>query len=119
MRGPRTMDPCVVLITASSPHEAVRLASTLVEERLAACVNVVGGIGSTYRWQGSVEHAEEWLLVAKTALHLVEALTARVQALHSYTVPEIIALPIVGGSPAYLSWLAESVSQPDLPSQQP
>ncbi len=111
------MNPCVVLITAGSSQEADDLAQALVEERLAACVNVVGGVNSIYRWQGGVERAEEWLLIAKTAFHLVDALTARVLVLHSYTVPEVIALPIAAGAPAYLSWLGESLSQPGPPSQ--
>lgn len=103
------MEPLVVLVTASSPEEAARLAQALVDERLAACVNVVPGLRSTYRWQGRVETADEVLLIVKTARHLLAATSERVRALHSYSVPEIIALPIVGGSTSYLEWLGGQV----------
>lgn len=99
----------VVLVTASGRDEADRVALTLVEEGLAACVNVVPGVHSVYRWQGQTESAHELLLVIKTARHLLTDLVARVQNLHSYTVPEVIALPIVGGSAAYLGWLTGAV----------
>lgn len=103
------MEPLIVLVTASRVEEASRIARALVEERLAACVNVIAGLRSTYRWQGAVEHADEWLLVIKSARHLLPDLEARVRVLHSYTVPEVIALPIVGGSAAYLRWLEEQI----------
>lgn len=102
----------VCFSTASSETEAVRLAQTLVEEQLAACVNLVPGVRSIYRWQGKVEDGSEWLLVIKTRRGLVDALTARVKALHSYTVPEVVAMPIVGGNPDYLAWLDESTAAP-------
>jgi periplasmic divalent cation tolerance protein len=72
---------------------------------LAACVNVIPGITSVYRWQGEVQSDSEWLLVAKSRRDVLADLTRRVQALHSYDVPEVIALPLVGGSEAYLRWL--------------
>jgi periplasmic divalent cation tolerance protein len=103
------MEPLIVLVTASGADEASRIASALVEERLAACVNVIANLHSTYRWQGRVEQTDEWLLVIKSARHLLPALEARVRLLHSYTVPEVVALPIVGGSEAYLRWLEEQV----------
>lgn len=104
--------PLVVLVTASGRDEADRVASALVEEGLAACVNVVPGVRSVYRWQGQVERSDELLLVIKTARHLLTNLVARVQDLHSYTVPEVVALPIVGGSAVYLDWLAGAVLPP-------
>lgn len=103
------MEPLVVLVTASSPEEAARVARALVDEQLAACVNIVPGLRSIYRWQGGVEDAEEVLLIIKTGRHLLAALTERVHALHSYTVPEVVALPIIGGAAPYLEWLAAEV----------
>jgi periplasmic divalent cation tolerance protein len=98
-------DAIVVYITAGSAEEAATLARTLVAERLAACVNRVP-VESVYRWQGQIEEAPEVLLIVKTRRASLDALAARVQALHSYTVPEMIALPIVAGWPPYLDWLA-------------
>ncbi len=95
----------VVYVTASSSEEAARLARALVEARLAACVNRVP-VESVYRWEGAVEEAAEVLLIAKTTRARLAALADRVRALHSYTVPEIIVLPIVAGAPTYLDWLA-------------
>jgi len=100
------MGYCVVLITVPDAESGKRIAETLVEERLAACANRLPGLLSTYRWQGKVEQAAEELLVVKTREELVEGLTARVRELHPYTVPEIIALPIVAGSQYYLNWIA-------------
>lgn len=102
----------VVLMTAGSPEEAQRLAQTLVADGLAACVNIVPGITSVYRWEGRVQRDQEWLLVAKSHRSLLAALVRRVQALHSYMMPEIIALPIVGGSEAYLRWLDQEIGSP-------
>jgi periplasmic divalent cation tolerance protein len=103
------VEPIVVLVTASSSEEAAQLAQAMVNERVAACVNIVPGLSSIYRWQGRVETADEVLLIVKTARHLLPAVTRLVQSLHSYTVPEVIALPIVGGAAPYLDWLAEQV----------
>ncbi|MGQ9584443.1 MAG: divalent-cation tolerance protein CutA [Anaerolineae bacterium] len=99
----------LVVITCPSGEEAERIARTVVEERLAACVNVVPGVTSYYWWEGRVQQDAEWLLLAKTASARLEALTARVRELHSYEVPEVVALPIVGGSPGYLDWIAASL----------
>jgi periplasmic divalent cation tolerance protein len=99
----------LVSITASSAEEAERIAKALVQERLAACVNIVPAITSVYRWQGEIHRDSEVLLIAKSRLELFESLVARVKELHSYQVPEIIALPIVAGSKAYLNWIDESV----------
>lgn len=95
----------VVLSTAGSQDEAERLATALVEERLAACVNLVAPLTSIYRWRGGVERATEVLLVIKTRRRLVSRLLARLEALHSYEVPEAIVLPIEAGTRAYLAWL--------------
>jgi periplasmic divalent cation tolerance protein len=98
----------VVLVTASSADEAVNIASALVEERLAACANVVGPIRSIYRWQEAVEDAEEHLLVIKARAVDFSAVEERVRELHSYDVPEVVALPLRAGSDSYLTWLADS-----------
>jgi periplasmic divalent cation tolerance protein len=94
-----------VYMTASSAEEAEKIAAALVEERLAACVNILGGIRSVYRWQGEVQRDDEVALVAKTRAALFDALAARVRALHSYDVPCIVAWPIEAGNPAYLAWI--------------
>lgn len=99
----------VCFITASSEEEARTLAYGLVESGLAACVNQVPGVTSVYTWQGKVEEAREVLLIAKTPTRLVQGLIERVRELHSYDVPEVIALPIEAGNPPYLSWINESV----------
>jgi periplasmic divalent cation tolerance protein len=99
----------VCLITVPTPDEASRIARALVEERLAACVNIVPGMRSVYRWRGAVEEADEILLVAKTTRASFWRLRDRVLALHSYEVPEVIAVPIERGNTEYLSWITESV----------
>jgi periplasmic divalent cation tolerance protein len=100
----------VVYVTAGSLDEADRLARVLVEERLAACVNRIGPIQSVYRWQGKLEQSEEQLLIIKTQKELFPALEKRVRELHSYSVPEIVAVPIVDGSQDYLGWLGEQAT---------
>jgi periplasmic divalent cation tolerance protein len=95
----------VVLLTAPDPETAQRIAQALVEERLAACVNVLPGVRSIYRWQGAVEQASEVLLIAKTQADRSDALAARVRALHPYELPEVVVLPVSGGSEAYLGWV--------------
>jgi len=99
------MDLVFVYMTAASREEAMRIGRALVEERLAACVNVLGGMTSVYRWEGAVETAEETVFIAKTRRDLFEPLAARVRELHSYTVPCIVELPVERGNPAYLDWL--------------
>jgi periplasmic divalent cation tolerance protein len=99
----------VVYVTAGSAEEGERLANTLVQEKLAACVNRVKSVESVYRWQGKVEKNDEELLIIKTCKVLFPALEKRVRELHSYTVPEIIALPLIAGNAAYLAWLGEQV----------
>jgi periplasmic divalent cation tolerance protein len=104
-------DFVVVLVTTPSAEDAARIGRTLVEERLVACANVVGPIRSIYRWQAAVEDASEHLLLLKARAADVDALATRVRALHGYDVPEVIALPVRGGSAAYLAWLAESTDR--------
>ncbi len=100
-------DFIVVYVTVGSGEEADRIGATLVGEKLAACVNRVRSIQSVYRWQGKVEQSDEELLIIKTRRQFFPALEKRVKELHSYSVPEIIALPILEGSADYLSWLRE------------
>lgn len=94
-----------VYMTASSAEEADRIASALVEERLAACVNILGEVRSVYRWNGATRRDSEVALIAKTRAALFDALAARVRALHSYEVPCIVSWPIEAGNPAYLAWI--------------
>jgi periplasmic divalent cation tolerance protein len=102
---------CVQVTTTLPDREAAdRLAATLVTERLAACAQVAGPIRSTYRWQGSVEAATEWYCHLKTTEARVPALAARIAELHPYDVPEVVAVPISDGNPAYLNWIRESVA---------
>ena|SRR5436190_22873471 len=102
---------CVlVLTTVGSRADAQMLASTLVSERLAACVNVLAEMDSTYRWKGAVESQRERQMVIKTTSERVPALRARVHQLHPYEVPEFVVLPVTGGSEAYLSWIRESTA---------
>jgi len=104
------MNECIVVyVTAGSADEAERLAQALVGEKLAACVNRIKSIRSVYRWQGQVEQNDEELLIIKTRKEVFPALEMRVRALHSYSVPEIIAVPVVDGSAGYLSWLRDQV----------
>ena len=103
-------DKLVVLVTCSSTAEARRIARGVVQARLAACVNILpGAVTSIYRWKGKVESAKERLLLMKTSRKRLAKLRAAVERLHSYEVPEFIALPIVAGSPAYLDWIEENL----------
>lgn len=104
-------DFIVVYVTAGSADEAERIAGALVEERLAACVNRVSGVHSTYRWEGKIERADEELLIIKSRRGLFDRLKKRVAELHSYSVPEIVALPLVEGSESYLRWLDEELAK--------
>jgi periplasmic divalent cation tolerance protein len=94
-----------VLTTTASREDAERIARLLIEERLAACVQVVGPITSTYRWQGEIETSQEWLCLAKSRRELYDAIEKAIRGVHSYQVPEILAVPIVAGSAHYLAWL--------------
>jgi len=98
-------EPTLVYMTASSDEEALRIGRALVAERLAACANVIPGMRSVYWWEGRVQDGNETVLIAKTRADLVAALTDRVKALHSYSVPCVVALPITAGNQDYLDWL--------------
>jgi periplasmic divalent cation tolerance protein len=99
----------LVLSTASSAEEARKIAQTLIERRIAACVNIVPQVESIYRWQGKVESSEEWLLLIKTTAQESPAVRDAIAELHSYDLPECIAINIEEGSAEYLKWLAEQV----------
>lgn len=99
----------LIISTAASRDDASRIAKTLVEESLAACVNVTGPIDSVYRWQGRVESAQEFLMLIKTTSSKSAGAIVRLRELHSYEVPEAIELEVSGGSADYLRWLRESV----------
>lgn len=105
------MEYCVVMVTTATEAEALSLADQLVAENLAACVQILP-IQSIYRWQGAVHRDLEWQLLIKTRITLFEQVRDRLLALHSYEVPEIIALPIIAGSPAYLNWVKEQTQKP-------
>ena len=102
-------DKILVLSTASSKEEARKIGRALVERLLAACVNIVPQVGSIYRWEGEVEEAEEWLLIIKTTRSAFERVRDAIKELHSYDVPECVAVSIESGSLEYLNWLGESV----------
>ncbi len=108
MKAVEGEDALVVLITVASREEAERIARRLVEDRLAACVNIVSQVRSFFIWQGKFSEEDELLLVAKTRRARFRELATVVTQLHSYSVPEIIALPILVGSSDYLRWVAES-----------
>lgn len=99
---------CIVLVTAASETEAIAIAQALVTEKLAACVSL-SPITSVYTWQDQLHQEAEWQLIIKTQMSRFAALQTRVQALHSYDVPEIIAVPIQAGSESYLQWIAKMV----------
>jgi periplasmic divalent cation tolerance protein len=100
----------VAFITAPDPACAAAIARALVEERLAACVNVLPGVRSIYRWEGAVQDEGETLLIVKTRAERAQALEARVRALHPYEVPEVLRVDAAGGSPPYLAWVMEETA---------
>lgn len=116
MGGPLTVEPAggvrVVLTTCPDPATADRIARTLVQERLAACGNVVPGVTSIYRWEGRIETAGECLLILKTRAERLAALAARLDEIHPYDVPEVLALPVEAGATAYLRWVREETGEP-------
>jgi len=101
----------VVLITTASYEEGRRIADALVGQRKAACVNIIPKVNSLFRWKGTMEEAEESLLLVKTRAELFPEVVSLVRSMHSYEVPEIVALPIVQGNPAYLAWVKEETSR--------
>jgi periplasmic divalent cation tolerance protein len=100
-------EPIVVLVTCGSEEEALKIANALVEGHLAACVNLISPVRSIYRWEGKIWDEKEWLLIIKTQKQRFGELEKKVKSLHSYSVPEIISLPIVEASLSYLNWLIE------------
>ncbi len=107
------MEPVFLYITADTPEEAASLGRTLVEERLAACVNILGGITSFYRWEGEVQQGEETALIAKTRAGLIAAATARIKSLHGYTCPCVVSLPIGGGNEDFIAWISQETNAPE------
>ena len=105
-------DHVVVFITAPNAEEAATIAKALVEERIAACGNITQKIRSIYRWEGKICDDDEVLLIAKTRSDLFDRVAACVKRLHSYKVPEIIAIPIIAGSESYLNWVDEQTIRP-------
>ena len=103
-------DKRIVLTTTGSEAEAQKIARHLVENRMAACINIVPQIDSVYRWQGKVEEAREWLLLIKTTADAFEKVREAIAELHSYELPECVCLKVEDGSPHYLQWIADSVA---------
>lgn len=103
----------VVLTTAGSDDEAHSIAGELVQRRLAACVNVISGVRSVYRWKGEIQRDDERLLIIKTSRRLFPRVREAIRELHSYEVPEILALPVEAGDPAYLGWMAGCLEEED------
>jgi periplasmic divalent cation tolerance protein len=104
------MTHCFVYITADSRDDAESMARTLVEERLAACANILGGIRSFYWWDGAVQSGDEQAIVAKTRQELVPRIVERIKALHGYSCPCVVALPVVAGNPGFLAWIDEETA---------
>lgn len=102
----------LIYITTSDQEESARIGRRLVEERLAACVNIIPSIKSFYHWEGSLEEDEESVLIVKTTSELTQQIIKRVRELHSYDNPCIISIPITGGSRDYLEWLNDEVKKP-------
>ena len=100
----------IVLTTISASADGRELATILVGERLAACVNVLGEMDSIYRWEGAVEHDRERQLMIKTTAAKVDALRKRLHQIHAYGVPEFVVLPVIGGAEAYLAWLRDATA---------
>jgi periplasmic divalent cation tolerance protein len=98
-------DKIVVFSTCGSQEEARKLAGTLIEKRLAACINITAPITSVYRWKGVVEEANEWLLIIKSRREHFDGIRAALEAAHSYELPEVLAIPVLEGAPNYLAWL--------------
>ncbi|MEZ5648234.1 MAG: divalent-cation tolerance protein CutA [Alphaproteobacteria bacterium] len=104
------MDVSLVYITIDSVSKARELGARLVEERLAACINILPGMTSIYRWQDKIETSEEVVVIAKTQTDLVDRLTQRVKSLHDYTIPCIIAIPIHGGNSDFQRWIYQETA---------
>ena len=103
-------DKIIVLSACAGADEAERMARHLVEKRLAACVNIVPGARSIYRWKGAIEDATEWLLIIKSRRELLDRLSAEVAGMHSYETPEVLAIPVADGAAGYLNWMERELS---------
>lgn len=102
-----------VYITVGNSAEGARIGKELVESRLAACVNLIPNMVSLYWWEGKIERSEEAIVVAKTRTDLLQALTDKVNEMHSYKIPAMVVLPITGGNPAYLNWIRDETQAPE------
>ena len=111
MSQPAAPEVLIALSTCPNSEVGQKIANALVTERLAACVNQIPGIQSTYVWKGELQSDTEVLLVIKTTIEKLATVEARVKALHPYEVPEFIAIPVCGGSTAYLEWVRKSVEE--------
>jgi len=109
--GRMTTEALLVLTTCDSPEAAAVLAEALVSRGLAACVNAIGGVTSTYRWQGRIERASETLLVIKTTRTRYDEIEAAIRSLSAYELPEVVAVPVAAGLPAYLAWIDEATGR--------
>ena len=114
MAAPKTARTSVVLVMAGGEDEAATIARTLIDERLAACANIIGPVRSIYRWRDKVEDAREYLIMIKTRTNLYSRLERRVRDLHSYEVPEVITLTIARGAHRYLQWIADNTKSPPI-----
>ncbi len=114
-RGGFVTDKIVMMVTARSRRECRKIARKLIDEKLAACVNITAPVQSIYRWEGKVTADKEFLMLIKTTRDLFPEIAAEISLIHSYHTPEIICLPIIDGSSNYLEWLAESVRKPAAP----
>ena len=101
----------VVLVTVGSKEEAEKISRQLLEDKLIACANIIGPVTSHFRWLGKIDCSEEFLILLKSRMNLFEALSEKVKALHSYEVPEILALPVLVGSMDYMSWFDDSLKK--------
>lgn len=105
------MEALFVYITCGSQEEAQKIGASLVQDRLAACANIIPGMTSIYQWKGKIEQDQEIVLIAKTTRSQLQALTQHVTQLHSYEVPCVVALPIQGGNPDYLQWIKTVINE--------
>jgi len=104
------MDTSIIYITAPAFGEAEKIADTLVEERLAACVNIIPQMKSVYRWEGKINRENEVVLIAKTKTALVEKLTQKIKSIHSYSCPCIVSVEITGGNPDFIEWIVSETA---------
>ena len=100
-------DKIVVFTTCGSEEEARKLAAALIEKRMAACVNIAAPVTSVYRWKGKLEEAKEWMLIIKSRRERFEELRVVLEGAHSYELPEVLAIPVVEGSPNFLAWVED------------